>query len=165
MALAYRIGSRDGYGLLLTAIIWKESSFGVKLINRKDGKNGSYGVAQILLETAMVRNNVKTSKEVRDLRMKLLTDHIFNLNEAVKELKFWRQYHKVRKKRKQWRLYTVASYNAGFRSYKSPKGRAYANDIAVRIEALKKFFKRDKFKINRFIDLELDAIAKSVHGR
>lgn len=165
MALAYRIGSRNGYGLLLTAIIWKESSFGVKLINRKDGKNGSYGVAQILLETAMVRNNVSTSEEIRKLRMRLLTDHIFNLKEAVKELKFWNEYHKVRKKRKQWRLYTVASYNAGYKSYNSSKGKAYANDIAVRIEALKKFLDRDKFEINRFIDLELEAISKSVHGR
>lgn len=164
LVLAYRKGAELGMGLLLTAIVWKESSFGIRTVNTRDGKNGSFGIAQILLDTAVKRNNVKTKEERERLKFRLLTNPDFNLDQALKELMFWKEFYK-KKKIKQWRLYTVASYNAGRKSYDSPLGQKYANDIAIRIEALKVFLNRDEFNVDMTMDGELYRVAAEVFNK
>lgn len=161
---AYKKGCEQGMGLLLTAIVWKESSFGRRMVNSRDGKNGSFGVAQILLDTAMKRNKVTSTKDKEKLKFKLLTNPDFNLEQALAELTFWREYHKKRNKR-QWRLFTVASYNTGKKSYNSTLGKKYANDIAVRIEALKMFLDREEFNFDLTMNDELYKVSAKVFGK
>lgn len=162
MVLAYSIGKEHNMGLLLTAIVWKESSFGKFMVNSRDGQHGSFGLGQILLDTSMARHNVRTKSGKARLKLKLLTDHDFNLNEAVTEIKFWKNYHKNKMKRSKWRLYTVASYNTGKKSYNSSRGKKYANDVAVRIEALKLFFSNSNINVDKAMDKELNKIGKEL---
>lgn len=141
MVASYWAGSKEEFGLTLMAIVWKESSFGKNIANSKDGKYGSFGVGQILLETAMARLNKKGSKARKEMKMKLLTDMAFNLNLAVQELVYWRNHHKDKKKRKYWLSCVIASYNAGWKSLNSKKGMEYSKDVLIRVKALKKYFR------------------------
>lgn len=144
LSLAYSIGRKSDLELTLTAIVWKESSFGKQIANTKDGKYGSFGVGQILLETAMSRNGYKSNDERLKLKMQLLTDNVFNLEQAVKELLYWKSIYKDRMNHYDWLRLTVASYNAGWRTVKSPKGKRYADDVMLRIKAIRKFFLTSK---------------------
>lgn len=144
LVMSYWVGKPNDFALTLMAIVWKESNFGKYQSNTRDGKYGSFGLGQILLETAMARMNVKSDKDRRALKMKLLTDNAFNLRLAMKELMYWKNIHKVKKKRKYWLTCTIASYNAGWKSVYSEKGKAYSKDVLIRIKALKKFFKTTK---------------------
>lgn len=166
LAAAYYSGRNDDLGLTLAAIIWKESSFGVKMTNSKDGKFGSFGVAQILLETAMVRNNVKTKKQRRELKLRLISDVSFNLEQAILELKYWKKQYKDIRKNRYWFSMMLASYNAGWRSYNHPKGKAYSDDVKKRIKALKLYFKRttkfDKVAKEHLLDIQRELREKKI---
>lgn len=144
LVMSYWVGKPNDFALTLMAIVWKESNFGRYQSNTRDGKYGSFGLGQILLETAMSRLNLKTDKERRALKVKLLTDNAFNLRLAMKELMYWKNIHKEKKRRKYWLTCTIASYNAGWKSVHSEKGKAYSKDVLVRIKALKKFFRTTK---------------------
>lgn len=160
LAASYYSGRHDDLGLTLAAIVWKESSFGVKITNSRDGKFGSFGVAQILLETAMVRNNIKTKKGRKELKLRLISDVQFNLQQARLELKFWRKQYRDIRKNKYWFSLMLASYNAGWKNYGNPKGKAYAEDVKKRIQALKLYFKRtekfDKVAKEHLLDIQRD---------
>lgn len=147
LVAAYIQGKKYDLAYTLTSIVWKESSFGKFLINKRDGKYGSFGLAQILLQTALRRNNMNpNSKKAREAMInKLITDHSFNLSEATKELLFWKDHYKNVKKSRWWYLHMVASYNAGWKGYKSKSGKAYFKDISKRTKALKIFFKNKKY--------------------
>lgn len=140
LALAYNTGKKHDFELTLTAIVWKESSFGKQIANTRDGKHGSFGIGQILLDTAMVRNGYKTERQRVNLKMKLLTDNIFNLEQAIKELEYWKSIYKDRNQHYDWLRLTVASYNAGWKTVRSPKGKQYADDVMLRIKAIKRYF-------------------------
>lgn len=143
LVIAYYIGVKYDLGLTLPAIIWKESSFGRFTVNKKDGKYGSFGVGQILLETAMNRNkHLKLSRE--ELRIKLITDHKFNIEQALAELLFWKKHYKDKMGYKYWFTQMVSSYNAGWKGYKSKQGKEYAEDIKLKIKALKVYFQTTK---------------------
>lgn len=141
MVYAYNFGALSDLGFTLASIVWKESSFGKNTINDKDGKYGSFGLAQILLTTAATRNKVKTKKGLKELRLRLITDHKFNLEEAVRELKYWQKIHRETNKSKYWFTLSIASYNAGWKGFHSKAGKTYAKDVLNRIKALKLFFK------------------------
>lgn len=163
MVMSYWTGVKSDFGLTLMAIVWKESSFGKNLSNTRDGKYGSFGVGQILLETAMRRLNKTSKADRKDVKMKLLTDTAFNLKLAMEELTYWRKYHKDKKKRKYWLTCVIASYNAGWKSVYSSKGKEYAKDVLVRIKALKKYFKttkefKHKVTIEHMKDIQQDLI-------
>ena len=137
---AYSMGRQANMGITQAAIVWKESHYGKSLINDKDGLYGSYGLGQILLTTSMSRNNVKSAKDRQELRRKLITDHVFNLEEGLHELVSWKKVHKDKLKRKDWLIWTIASYNNGHKSYTDAKGKKYADDVRYRIEAIKLYF-------------------------
>lgn len=136
LVASYYAGDKIGMGLSLAGIVWKESNFGKYIVNSKDGKYGSFGLAQILLTTAMKRNNVKGKQAREELKLRLMTDHAFNLKQAVNELRYWKEYYTG--KTKYVTLRTVASYNAGWKGY-SGKGKEYSNDVKIRRLAILKW--------------------------
>lgn len=165
IVIGYYIGVKYDLGLTIPAIMWKESSFGRYTINKKDGRYGSFGVAQILLETALRRNkNLKLTRE--ELRIKLITDHRFNIEQARDELLYWKDYYKNKLGYKYWFTHMVSSYNAGWRGYSSRQGREYAEDIKKKIKALKIYFQTTKRfpKLTRkhMLDIQKDLRSKNI---
>lgn len=165
LAASYRSGARKGLGITQAAIVWKESGFGKILINESDGLLGSFGLGQILLTTSANRHKVKTKEGLARLRERLVTDHVFNLNESLTELVTWRKIHQS--KRSDWWIYMVASYNAGHKSYTSKAGKRYADDVNIRVLALKKYFKeyeQHKQKNGKVVHNHLLSIKKDLYG-
>lgn len=143
LAQTYMYGKRSDLAITLTAIVWKESSFGKHLANSKDGKYGSFGLGQILLETAMARHGYKTDSQRRKLKYRLMTDSLFNLKQAVIELKYWKKIYKDRKDW-DWLRKMIASYNTGWKGRNSIKGKKYSDDVNLRMRALRVFFQTTK---------------------
>lgn len=152
LIVAYYVGDHEDLGLVLASIVWKESSFGKHLINSADGKYGSFGLAQVLLQTAMKRTNAKSKKAREELRLRLITDPKFNLQMAMKELLYWKHQYQVKKKSAFWLTHMVASYNNGWKGYEGA-GKRYADDAKVRRRALVRFFK-DKNNLKKSHVLE-----------
>lgn len=136
MIFSYAMGNKDGndLGLTLAAIAWKESLFGKYSINLADGKHGSFGMYQIVLDYAAIRNNIKTIWAKSRLAESLLRDKAFAAEEAIAVLKYF-----MNRNGCGWRC-SVASYNAGFSGLKSKEGRKYAHDILLRVKALDRKF-------------------------
>jgi hypothetical protein len=136
MIFSYAMGNKDGndLGLTLAAIAWKESLFGKYSINLADGKHGSFGMYQIVLDYAAIRNNIKTIWAKSRLAESLLRDKAFAAEEAIAVLKYF-----MNRNGCSWRC-GVASYNAGFSGLKSKEGREYAHDILLRVKALDRKF-------------------------
>ena len=139
--LAYSAGAEKGYGLTLAAIAWKESQFGKYMLNITDGKYGSYGPYHVLLDYAIVRHNVTTKWEKSRLAEKLLYDMEFSSNEALDVLIYY--HDRFKKKDNPWR-WAVAAYNNGNKALTTDKGKKYAEDIALRVVTLKKYFTKHK---------------------
>lgn len=140
-AMSFYSGYNYGLGIIQAAIVWKESAYGVSLVNDKDGLYGSYGLGQILLTTSMSRHKITSKKDRDNLRMRLITDHKFNLREGLTELRHWKEIH-LKKNKKDWLKYTIASYNNGHKSYDNEKGKRYADDVLIRMEAIKLYFSK-----------------------
>lgn len=131
---SYSIGKEQNLGWSLAAISIVESSAGKKVTNWREG---SFGVYQILMTTAITRYTESNgyefdpndSYDTFSLAFKLAFNQNFAAQFAIKELNYWRLQHgdnwgKV------W-----ASYNAGW-SY--ARGLAYSNKIAYHIKELQK---------------------------
>lgn len=142
--LAYSNGAEKGLGLTLAAIAWKESQFGKFMLNVTDGKYGSYGPYHVVLDYALVRNNVKTSWEKSRLAEKLLYNMEFSSKEALSVLSYWAK--RFKNKDNPWR-WTVAAYNNGNKSLTTTKGLNYVNDIAIRVKTIEKYFIKHKILI------------------
>lgn len=163
-AASYFNGAKKNLGLTQAAIIWKESHFGKVLVNKTDGLYGSYGLGQILLSTAMSRNGIKDTSKNRDaMILKLTSDNAFNLKEGLEELVGWRKIHRDIKKRKDWLMWTIGSYNNGHKSISNEKGLKYAKDVEYRIEALKYYFLTFKGSGNKRIDKYFFDIKYRIH--
>lgn len=143
LVFAFESGVKEDLSLTLASIVWKESSFGKNTINNKDGKYGSFGLAQILLSTSASRHGIKTKRGLKNLRLKLLNDHNFNLREAISELTYWRKVYQNNGS-KYWFTLMIASYNAGWKGIRSSKGKSYSKDVLQRIKALKAFFSDER---------------------
>lgn len=141
MVFSYKMGAEFDLGYSLAAIAWKESNFGLYLMNLADGKLGSFGVYHILLEYAIARNKIKSNWDISRYAERLVFDNELCANEAISELLFWKKYHK--KHANVWRR-MFASYNAGTFGIDTEKGRLYAEDAVNRVRALERFFKKKK---------------------
>lgn len=141
MVFSYKMGVEFDLGYSLAAIAWKESNFGLYLMNLADGKLGSFGVYHILLEYAIARNKIKSNWDISRYAERLVFDNELCANEAISELLFWKKYHK--KHANVWRR-MFASYNAGTFGIDTEKGRIYAEDAVNRVRALERFFKKKK---------------------
>lgn len=139
--LAYSAGAEKGYGLTLAAIAWKESQFGKYMLNITDGKYGSYGPYHVLLEYTLIRHKVTTNWGKSRLAEKLVYDMEFSSSEALDVLTY---YHgRFKKKDKPWK-WAVAAYNNGNKALTTSKGKKYAEDIALRVVTLMKYFTKHK---------------------
>ena len=135
---AYKLGESFNYGYTLVAIAWKESQFGIYMINLQDP---SAGVFHNNINTVMKRHKedyLDTSFQ-RNLIAQMLIDNIFfAAAEALSELEYWEELHKdmlnieTRAYLKIW-----ASYNGGY-SYNNDRPKAYAQSIRKRIIIIKK---------------------------
>ena len=144
MLRAYIQGAEYDYGYTLTAIAWTESNFGKFKMNVNDGDvykyKGSYGVYHILLNTVMSREEIKSQWHASRVAERLYTDQKYCGTKALEELLFWDRTWKSKGVEKHYR-HVVASYNAGYNSINSKNGRKYSEVIALRVKALKKYFK------------------------
>lgn len=137
---AYQFGSKHDLGETLAIITWKESSMGKHTVNKNDGKYGSYSPFQILVDSSKARHGIKGHKQIKQLAYRLNNDFDFAANEAVSELKAWKQYWSskngdgISTYRKM-----LASYNAGYKGYYSSRGKAYADDLALRIKVIRAY--------------------------
>lgn len=139
--LAYSAGAEKGYGLTLAAIAWKESQFGKYMLNVTDGKNGSYGPYHVLLDYAIIRHKVTTNWGKSRLAEKLVYDMEFSSSEALDVLTYYHE--RFKKKNNPWK-WAVAAYNNGHKSLTTSKGKKYAEDIALRVVTLMKYFTKHK---------------------
>lgn len=126
---AYDHGEPQGLGYTMAAIVWKESSAGLKL-SRKDGEHwamNSYGPFHILLKTAKNRRGCK-AWNCSGVKRKLMNDFQYSADLALEELEYWNErlgdYRKA-----------FAAYNAG-NAWPGPAGSAYSRDIRGKIRYL-----------------------------
>lgn len=138
MLFSYKVGLEYDLGYALTAIAWKESNFGKYLINISDGKEGSYGVYHILLDTAASRNKLRTVWDRSRYAERLIFEIELCADEAITELLFWKKYFK--RTSTPWKA-MFAGYNAGAKGLNSIAGKAYADDAILRVKALQRYFK------------------------
>ena len=138
MLFSYKVGSQYDLGYALAAIAWKESKFGLYLMNISDGKMGSYGVYHILMDTAAVRNKLNTSWDRSRFAERLVFDMDLCADEAIAELTYWKRFFK--RSGTPWKA-MFAGYNAGHKGLNSIGGKAYADDAVLRVKALQKYFK------------------------
>lgn len=123
---AYDYGRPYGLGFTMAAIVWKESSAGLKL-TRKDGTHwsmNSYGPFHILLKTAKNRRGCK-AWNCSGVRRKLMNDFQYSADLALEELEYWNErlgdYRKA-----------FAAYNAG-NDWRGQAGAAYSRDVHKKI--------------------------------
>lgn len=116
--------------LLLTAIAWKESNFGEKLISPTD----DYGTFQINLKSFNSRFGSDLKRAGLDKYTKdfLKNNHRIGMMAAVAELDFWKDKYKNDLDK------VIASYNAGINS---SNGLDYANDVKQRMIVLDSYLK------------------------
>jgi hypothetical protein len=125
--LAYAVGQPHDLGYTMAAITWKESFVGRHIIriNPNDGKNGSYGVTHILLDTAMWMLDIDSTWEAKaELAPRLMRDDIFTLHLSLKYL--------LRFNHLPWRK-QVERYNG-----QGDLARSYADDVTKRVNLLLK---------------------------
>lgn len=134
MIASLKMGKDTKTDFILAAIAWRETGFGRIRANESDGKYGSYGAHQILLDTFMIRY-----KEIYDLLGKEVVKKLLMWSDeisaklALVELSYWDKRHKGNMKK------MLASYNAGNKGINSSKGLAYANDVLARAKAIEKY--------------------------
>lgn len=132
----YVTGQDTGYDVL-PAIAWKESGFGKKVINSKDGYSGSFGVYQVQLKTAggMLGIKVKKGNNVHPLKDTLTYDLDFNTYLAVEALKYWDKNGRSMSN-------ILARYNGGGRGPSIKRAQAYAKDVLIRSKVVKLYIQR-----------------------
>lgn len=136
MQRAFDYGAPDGMGHLLAAIVWKESSAGLKL-HRKDGEHWSmrsYGPFHILLRTAKQRRGCSTWN-CSNLKNRLLHNFEYSAELAVEELEYWRNRLGSASK-------ALSAYNAG-NNWNGMTGVSYRHDVVSKINYLKQCVRFD----------------------
>jgi len=146
---AYGYGMKYDLGYTLTAIAWKESIFGKIPVNVSDrGRHsnkfyGAYGPYHILIDSVMYLypRSKRTKYFANVIATKLLFNLEYSTNTAIKLLLFWKKYWIEKSGETKLWSKIVGSYNAGFNSIYSKKGRLYRDDIYLRVKALQYWMK------------------------
>lgn len=117
-------------GLLLTAIAWKESSFGEKL----ESPTGDYGTFQINLKSFNARfgDDLKQYGISQFSKSMLISSRTVGLIAATAELNYWKDIHHGDLDK------VLASYNAG---HNIDAGKDYSADIKQRVAILEYYLK------------------------
>lgn len=130
-----------GMELEMATIAWKESNFGVWMVNITDGKHGSFGIYHIRLDYALVRNKITSSWQKSRYAERLLYDFELSSNEAVTLLNYWKNYYRHKaQSQEELLIYMFSSYNGGYKL--SNQALEYGYDAILRLEALKIFLGR-----------------------
>lgn len=127
---AYDYGSHFDHGWTLAAIIWRESSAGIKNINLRDP---SYGPFHVHLKTASRQCGfdwMEDQERAHKVSVELMNNFTYGAQHAIKVLDYWKKQHKGNYRK------MVASYNAGY-SWSSEAGQVYVADIVKKIQFLK----------------------------
>lgn len=134
LVTSLRVGKDYKMDFILAAIAWKETNFGKIRVNEKDGKFGSYGPHQILLDTFMLRyTHLCDMLGEKAIKHMLTYSDTINAKMAMEELAYWHKRHKGNLTK------MLASYNAGNKGINSPRGLAYSKDVQARAKALEKY--------------------------
>ncbi len=137
---ALKVGKDYDLSYTLAAIAWRESLFGLKKTNHKDGIKGSYGTYQIQLYYALEILELEHTKQNEEmLRFYLINSEDISAKYAIFMLMEWYRIHKDYDK-------MLASYNVGGISTKSANGQRYVRDIKYRIKLLKKYVAENNIK-------------------
>lgn len=134
---AYLAGEREGFGLLLAAIAWKESCAGVYKVNFQDPSAGNFHayIPGVIRKYPELKQNGFTQNMVGAM---LVEDDTFAEEIAIAELKFWQKEHKGNQKN------IIKSYNKGYSWTKSAnanlQAEKYYQDIIWRIGKLEYYF-------------------------
>ena len=119
--------------VVLAAIAWQETGFGLKVKNSKDGTHGSFCMYQIQSAVAGKRFGLSPN----EAKNKLLQDYNFCKKAALAELSFW-------EKRKDANYENVfARYNAGYKGLNNPAGKKYSENVILKIKTLKIYLKEN----------------------
>lgn len=147
----YEYGQQHNLGLELATIAWKESNFGLWLINLSDGKYGSFGIFHIRLDYALDRKKLKGDWNASRYAEELLTDFEVSINEAIAIFNMFKNY---RKKSSNRLRDTFASYNGGYKLTK--QAIAYGDDSLVRKAALEQYFKNKQMTLTQKKEKQCD---------
>jgi len=139
----------------MTAIAFKESSFGRALLNDNDGRGtdlGSYGVFHNLVDSVYDRYmDVKPKSKIEQwetklyLAKRLRDDFDFSFTQALAELKYWENYAIAHgQKWNKWKL-MVMRYNGGTFGDKKIDSKLYYYEIVNIIKAIKYYKTNNKF--------------------
>ena len=131
----------------MTAIAFKESSFGRALSNDNDGRGtdlGSYGVFHNLVDSVYDRYmEIKPKSKIEQWEIKLYLakrlrdDFDFSFTQALAELKYWENYAIARgQKWNKWKL-MIMRYNGGTFGDKKIASKIYYYEIVNIIRAIK----------------------------
>ena len=138
----------------MTAIAFKESSFGRVLENDKDGRGdelGSYGVFHNLVKSVYDRYmTVKPKSKIEQwetkvyLAKRLRDDFDFSFSQSLAELKYWENYAIAHgQKWNKWKL-MIMRYNGGTNGNKNLKSIKYYYEIVNIIKAISYYKKHEK---------------------
>ena len=138
----------------MTAIAFKESSFGRALLNDNDGRGtdlGSYGIFHNLVDSVYDRYmDVKPKSKIKQWEIKLhlakrlRDDFDFSFTQALAELKYWENYAIARgQKWNKWKL-MIMCYNGGTYGDKNIKSIIYYYEIVNIIKAIKWYKQHQK---------------------
>ena len=138
MSTSYFTGKQNDLGHTLAAIAWKESDFGRYSINLADGMYGSFGPYQIHLHLHVKALGIKTTWSISREAERLINDIEYSSKVALDNLLYWKERSKGNKSPYKSML---ASYNAGNAGIENIAGKAYAEDVAIRVKVIQKFMK------------------------
>lgn len=131
----FKHAKKDNLAWTATAMAWQESQFGRWQVS---SNNGTWDCGMFQNNTKSVAKREKIPDNAynrKELCTDLITDFNFSYLQFAAEISFWERVHKGNW-RKIW-----ASYNGGWKGNKE-----YAQQIAIRIQILKKKFSIIEFK-------------------
>ncbi|MDD6055426.1 MAG: hypothetical protein SOW25_03820 [Helicobacter sp.] len=134
---SYLSGEKDGFGLTLAAIAWKESCAGEYKMNFQDPSAGNFHayIPGVIKRYPNLKQNGFTENLVGAM---LVENDEFAAQIAIYELKFWQREHKG-----DWKK-IIKSYNKGYSWQKSTSANklaeSYYSDIAWRVKQLESYF-------------------------
>lgn len=131
----YNYGKEFNLQYILPTLAWKESNFGLWMLNIHDGEYGSYGIYHIRLDYALTRNKILNKWDSSRYAEKLLYDFNVSSSEAVSLVVYWLDYYKSTEDPI---YYMFTSYNGGYRPAK--QAYEYGRDSLNRLEAIKLYF-------------------------
>ncbi|MGL4523061.1 MAG: hypothetical protein ACRCWQ_10960 [Bacilli bacterium] len=125
---AYFEGADRGYGWVLAAIAWQESSAGKNKVNFA---GPAYGVYHNLLSSVARRHGITKPEDKVKLSYRLVTEDDYAAQQAMLELDYWMGRHKGNLNK------AIASYYAG-NNWSSTAGQNYKNTILSKIKYLQR---------------------------